>query len=94
MIEWNATKEECQIISKIVDRAREIDNSTGTETLFDGMLLTMDIEAVHCNGTPIKLQELLSADDSNFAHDVFGIRRHIDRTTGKLLDCFSPRFSA
>jgi hypothetical protein len=57
------------------------------------MKLCMDIDATHCNGTPLKLEELLKADDANFAHDVFGIIRHIDRTTGKLTMCFLPRYS-
>jgi hypothetical protein len=54
----------------------------------------MDICATHLNGCPLKLEELLAADDMNFAHDVFGIRRHIDRTTGELQDCFVPRYAA
>ena len=31
-------------------------------------------------------------DDHNFAHDVFGIRRHMNRKTAKLEDHFVPRF--
>jgi hypothetical protein len=54
----------------------------------------MDIEAAHCNGNPLKLKELLEADDSNFMHDVLGIRRHINRKTGELEDCFVPRYAA
>lgn len=53
----------------------------------------MDIRACHANGTPLRLEELLRADDGNFGHDVFGIRRYIDRTTGQLTDCFLPRFT-
>lgn len=54
----------------------------------------MDVTACHANGNPLKLQELLTADDFQFGHDVFGIRRHIDRETGEFKDCFSPRYSA
>lgn len=54
----------------------------------------MDIIAVHVNGNPLRLNDLLQADDFNFAHDVFGICRHLDRSTGQLTDHFSPRFSA
>lgn len=46
------------------------------------------------DGCPLKLEALAKADEANFAHDVFGIRRHIDRETGKLGDCFLPRFAA
>lgn len=53
----------------------------------------MDVSATHLNGCPLKLEELLAADDANFGHDVFGIRRFIDRETGKLTGCFCPRFA-
>lgn len=36
----------------------------------------------------------LDADRFNFAHDVGGIRYHLDRNTGELADCFRPRYSA
>ena len=52
----------------------------------------MDIEACH-NGNPLMLAELLNADVWDFAHDVFGIQENIDRTTGKLMNCFVPRYS-
>jgi len=32
-------------------------------------------------------------DDFNFAHDVFGIRRNIDRSTGKITGTFWPRYA-
>lgn len=53
--------------------------------------LTMDITAVHANGHPINLAELLDADDVTFGHDLTGIQRHVDRRTGKLRKNFSPR---
>lgn len=54
----------------------------------------MDITAVHANGTPLRLCDLLLADDANFGHDVFGIRRYLNRNTGQLTSCFVPRFAA
>lgn len=56
--------------------------------------IQMDLSAAHANGNPLRLDELLEADDFNLLHDVLGIRRHLDRETGKLTGCFSPRFSA
>lgn len=53
----------------------------------------MDFTACHCNGTPMNLTAFFGADDFNFLHDACGIRDHIDRTTGKLIDHFSPRFA-
>lgn len=52
----------------------------------------MDLSAAHTS-VPLRLQELLEADDSNFAHDAFGIRRHLNRDTGQLEGCFTPRYA-
>ncbi len=42
---------------------------------------------------PLDLRKLLDAPEPHFAHDVFGIRRYLDRTTGKLRGFFNPRCS-
>lgn len=54
---------------------------------------TMDISVVH-HRTPLRLRELADAGDFNFAHDIGGIGRHLNRQTGDLEDCFVPRFAA
>jgi hypothetical protein len=51
----------------------------------------LDVLLCH-NSTPLRLEELLAADDGNFGHDVFGIRRHLDRK-GNLTGCFLPRYA-
>lgn len=56
--------------------------------------LNMDLSACHCNGTPMDFAKLLAAEDHHFGHDVWGIRRFMDRETGKLLKNFSPRCHA
>ena len=86
-VKFNLTTEERQLVEMIVDRAIVADES------LDRLAVTMDITACHRNGTPLKLAELLTADDFNFSHDVFGIRRHLDRKTGKLLNHFFPRYA-
>ncbi len=86
-MKFNSSKFEHSLIIKIVDRALKADPEY---TRMDAM---MDIEACHCNGHPLDLQKLLTAPRFDFIHDVFGIRRHIDRSTGKLMNCFSPRCS-
>jgi len=88
MIKFTASRAETDIIFAICERAEKLTNGT-----YSHMDVAMDIEAAHCNGNPLKLDKLLAADDFNFAHDVFGIRRHLNRETGALNDCFSPRFS-
>lgn len=90
-VSFKTTKDETIAIGMIVARAAKIASDAGLK--IDCMSLSMDLCAVHANGCPMDFYRLLSADDSNFAHDVFGIRRHLDRSSGKLMDCFRPRFA-
>lgn len=91
MIKFNCSRPEAELIIAIAKRAVAMANSYDLE--YKMLEADMDITACHCNGNPLDLLKLLEADDFNFAHDVFGIRRHINRTTGKLEDCFVPRCS-
>lgn len=84
-IEFNATREEIELIKNIVKRAI----SLGVETRV--VDLQMDIDATHSNGTPLDFQKLIEFDDFNFLHDIYGIMSHIDRNTGELKNCFLPR---
>lgn len=91
MLNFNVTKKEARLISAIADRASaELFKGCTLQTVLD---TEMDITATHANGCPLKLDELLAARPFDFAHDVGGIRRHIDRNTGQLRDCFLPRFA-
>ncbi len=92
MIQWTVDKEAIQTIPKIAKRAVVMAKKHGVS--YDHLDAVMDIDACHNNGNSLKLAELLAADDFNFAHDVFGIRANIDRTTGKLANCFVPRYSS
>lgn len=94
-ISFSVSTPDAEIIASIVRRAEALAIQHGGSV--DRMSLTMDMMACHANGTPLRLADLLAADDFNFSHDVFGIRRHIDRddsspTAGQMLDCFLPRF--
>ena len=90
MIDWSSiTREDSDIIDEIVERA--CDSKLNRHKDVQG--LTMDIAATHISN-PLRLQELLDADDFNFGHDICGIQRHLDRDTGTLINFFSPRFSA
>ena len=57
------------------------------------MSLVMDIEYTH-KINPLRLNELLEADTSNFAHDISGIHKNFNRETLILENCFIPRYSA
>ena len=84
MLNWNYTKAEARIIARIAKRA-----AASLEVEYQDT--EMDVAAVHCNGCPLDLPKLLEFDDFNFAHDIIGIRRHLDRETGELKNHFLPR---
>ena len=86
MIRFNVPHQDALAIDAIVDRARRTNTIPTT-----ALTLHMDLTAVHANGTPLDLPKLLAADEFNFAHDINGITRHLDRNTGKLLHFFLPR---
>lgn len=84
----NAVEYEAALV--IMDRAIAIADDAGIEYTRTEVL--MDLTATH-HTCPLKMEELAKADDFDFAHDVFGIRRHLNRRTGQLEDCFLPRFA-
>jgi hypothetical protein len=90
-VSFNCPAAEKSIIRKISRRARDLYLDHKIDR--GAMDIEMDVTATHCNGNPLRLDDLLNADDFNFLHDISGIARHLDRDTGKLADFFSPRFS-
>ena len=91
-VSFNVSRDEAKVISAIAARAVSMAAAHGAPK-YAFMDAEMDITAVHANGRPLRLQDLALADDFNYAHDVFGIRRHLNRETGELENCFLPRFS-
>lgn len=90
MINWNASKKDARLIAKIAKRASKIaaESSIPDYPVQDA---EMDITAVHLNDIRLRLKDLAEADDANFGHDVFGIRKFINRRNGKLEGHFVPR---
>lgn len=88
-ISFAVTGRDRVLITNIVRRAIAAAKSGGWN--YDKMDATMDITACHANGNPLDLKMLLKADDFTFAHDVFGIRKHLNRETGALDGFFVPR---
>jgi len=84
------SKEDMILILKIAQRANQIAEQYGPP--YDVMTADLDITNAHAN-CPLKLEEMLNADNGNFCHDVFGIRANINRATGQLENCFLPRFA-
>ena len=91
-ISWHVTKEDHNRIVEIAQRAVAIAKQRGVE--YSQMDAVMDLTAVHANGCPLNLAALAEATPFDFTHDVFGIRNHINRSTGQLEDCFLPRYAA
>ena len=91
-ISFKVRRDEMEVIDQIANRALNI--AIGLRVNHKKQDFAMDITAVHANGYPLRLNDLLKADEFNFIHDVFGIRNHLNRETGELENHFRPRFHA
>lgn len=85
-IKWKLNDQDRSLIEAIAQKAM-------TEYGFDFINTSMDLTACHNNGCQLKLEELLNADEFDFLHDLYGIKLNIDHSTGKLTNCFLPRFA-
>lgn len=90
-VKFSATPLQMRLIRRIVERAAKVWQQTQPGSTFPARSLVMDLDACISNGCPLRLEELVAANDFDFVHDVFGIVRHMDRTTGQLGNCFWPR---
>ena len=84
------TKQDFEKISAIANRAHGGSPILNERGKID---LMMDLEFAHID-CPIKLDDLLAADDGNFMHDITGIVCNMNRNTKKLDNCFVPRYAA
>ena len=89
MLKFKTTKVEQMLIEHIATKFYQ--NVTNTDINYPRLDLTMDLSAAHSNGCKIDFHKLLDADIGTLGHDILGIRRYIDRKTGKLTQCFVPR---
>ena len=82
-------RERLQKYVQIAERAEKSGIYNG-----DRQSLIMDLESAD-KKFMLRLDELLNADDFNFAHDIIGIVNHIDRSTypAQNFNCFVPRFA-
>ena len=86
-LRWDIDRDQLDKIEKIASRA-------GRELGSDVLRTSMDLTVCHLNGCPLDLEKLLDSPLGDFGHDVSGIRQFLDRTTGKLTECFFPRSAA
>jgi hypothetical protein len=88
-MDWDKlTTEEDRLIGQIARRACQL----APAMEWDILGLEMDLGAAHL-ADPMDLVKLRDFDPGNLLHDISGIIAHIDRTTGKMNDCFLPRAS-
>lgn len=89
---FKLAKWERPILNQVISRAERLGLITKD---YPRMTLDMDLCAAHGNNgnRRLDLERLLVADDFNFMHDITGIARHMDRTSGKLGGHFVPRFT-
>ena len=87
MIDWTKSKmtvEDHEDLSAVVDRAEALATGLDRKATF------MDLEAANMT-CPLDFKKLLAFDDFSFMHDISGIHKHLNRDTGKLVNCFLPR---
>lgn len=89
ILKWDVSREDGDMILACAKRARDVFEDRGIP--FDLFECDMDLTATHANGCPMDFAALLAAPDFDFIHDIAGIRRHINRETGQLENCFMPR---
>lgn len=81
------TKEKFMTYVKIAQRAEGMGIYTG-----ERFSLLMDIENAD-KVFNLRLEDLLNADDGNFAHDIIGIVNNIDRRNPTDFNLFVPRYA-
>ena len=79
-------------IIAISKRVKKFTKKLFPKEKFDEQGCMMDISAVHLK-TPLDLDKLLNFEAFDLFHDISGINKHLNRETGKLKNCFSPRCS-
>lgn len=82
-------RQELELQVKVCERAER--DIPGLKKHYKRINLMMDLDSL----PDLDLQALLEFPPFDFAHDICGIIRHMDRSSypGKLKDCFSPRCS-
>lgn len=93
---WAVSPADQSLIQAIAYRAHELSKRLGMrgDEMYRVRDAMMDLTATHNYGCALDLARLQVASDADFAHDVFGIRANLDRDTGMLGYCFTPRFHA
>jgi hypothetical protein len=79
-----------KLMTIVVDRAQRLLKAHGVRQ--DRMTTLMDLHFAH-EQYPLDLARMCTGPDSDFLHDILGIRCHMDRRACVLVDCFVPRYA-
>ncbi|MBX3173247.1 MAG: hypothetical protein KF709_02490 [Gemmatimonadaceae bacterium] len=93
-VSFNVSADDNAVIAAIARRAVRdgiVDLTADTGAVDPQTSLEMDLAAVMANDAPLDLERLITLPAFDFTHDILGIQKHIDRTTGRLLLRFEPR---
>lgn len=95
-VSFNVTVQQQRIIRIIAARAvAEIFGPAGLAAEQDAQSVEMDLCAVIAQGQPLNLPGLMSVSSrADFHHDILGIWRYLNRTTGKLDHGWLPKCAA
>lgn len=96
MLNVLASQEDWALIDRIVARARLVNNQRQELAAQDELRerCRMDILYTHLNGCPLDLQAFaFTSNTADFAHDFAGICKNINRSTGRLMNGFRPKFA-
>lgn len=86
---FGVTDDEIIMIDKIVRRFAALCAEHGKQLAIVETM--MDIVLTHTQNHKLNFIGLLLTNDNDFAMDVIGIIKNMDRTTGKLTNGFKPR---
>lgn len=81
-------RETVKKISEIAKRANAL--ATSYDIDYPVLVAFMDLDNANKH-IPLDLDKLMQFNEQNFGHDIFGIRRHLNRDTKELENCFLPR---
>lgn len=90
-LSYACSDSDMQMIFEIAARAIAMYQAHGlpTPTPYD---IAIDVATMHCNGNPLKLMQFMMSDNADFQRDLVGLRIHLDRRTGQLMNGWRPIF--
>lgn len=92
MIHFDISEQDRPFYLKVMQRAKALVKKSKID--YPAKEMSMDLLACHSNGCPLDFKRFAEFPESDFGHDLFGIRKWIDRTTGKIpSNKFDPRCS-